>query len=401
MHRQKRIIHRAVQPLLISLIVLLTTSISHALLSSDGRSEVIIDIVYSNSKEPESPENGFIQLLDSELYLAGFDVNIIEDTGIKPRQYLIENSSTDYLITDIFFLSEGNVFTAILFRQHSPSSGIKFTSDETRNLADQILSYLTSEDEVRERAEFHLGTETSTETEDARFNYHLSRGLSYLLTTNEIDRAIREFELAAGENPSRIEPYINLANCYDRIGNYKKAREQIERGEAIDRDNNSLKHHKALIAFSEKNFDEGIRILESLSEKNATFLTNLAYGYLKTNQTKKHAETLREIVRLKYPEELSSYAERRIEYLERKERELERKSQVLSWSLSISLIGLAFIGIIALITIVIRKMSKETSRLEEYLSPGNLLAFKLQLAAVTVSGLFSILAVLVPRLLGS
>lgn len=61
--------------------------------------------------------------------------------------------------------------------------------------------------------------------------------------------------------------------------------------------------------------------------------------------------------------------------------------------------GLAIIGIIALITILVRRISKETSSLEENLSPGNLLALKIQLTALVTSGLFSILAIIIPQLL--
>ena len=262
MHWQKKTIHRAIlELLLIFLIFLLTTYISHGLTSSDSRSETLIDIVDANGRDQKRQEKAFIQLLDSQLYSKGFETEIIESTEIEARQYLNENPSTMHLITDIFFLSEDKSIRANLYTQGTPSPK-EFKSDRALNLVYQIYSYLISDDLVETRAQLRAERDNS--------NNHLDQGLLYLLTNNEIDKAIKEFKLAASENPRSIEPHINLAICYDRIGNYKKAKEHIELGKKIDKENDNLKNHEALIYFSEKNFDEGVKILENfpLLKKN-------------------------------------------------------------------------------------------------------------------------------------
>ncbi|KAL0483392.1 DnaJ [Acrasis kona] len=59
---------------------------------------------------------------------------------------------------------------------------------------------------------------------------------SQALKLNEIDRAITCFQDAVTLKPNNASNYLKLAVCYNKVGSYKKAQEQLTKAVTIDKE---------------------------------------------------------------------------------------------------------------------------------------------------------------------
>ena len=378
--------------LLATLIFLLTAYFSHLLASPQGdyRPGYLIQISYTNANDQNKEESEFVELLKNELYDSGFKVETISSPEINTRNYLDENPSVVHLITNIF--SDGDTFIkASLYTQTFTDSPRQFEADSARKLMNQISTYLISKDTVLLRA---LVTERLA-SYSSEFSRHINQGL-ILFEANEIHRAIKEFEMAASINPDSALPHLNLALCYKRIGDYEKRKAHIISGIDLDPQNNDLNNELALIYISEEKYSEAIEILETLPKDNPIYKWNLAYVYSQVGQLDQSRKLLKEIIELDANSSIELVAVERLHALERKEDILARTRQ----SLWVASIGLIVIAIIALIAIIIKRGSKGTSSLGS-LPAKDLLALRIELSVALISGLFSVLTIVLPKLLGA
>ena len=349
--------------------------------------EIQIDIHY-----PEK-EQEFLNSLIDKLHANRFDnVNYITySPDINPREYLENSNSTQHLITNFIFDDSGqaNSFSASIYSPYIQDPEVIQRSSKSY-LINEIIRYIKSNEA------FNLRDRNPRIKRDSYAQY-IHDGRKYYLE-DDFDRAIKAFQAAEKEDPSQPESYLGFSAVYREQGDLATSRSYIKKGleQTNNQNNPSLRNEEALIYKSERKYDEAIRILEKLPIKEE-YQINLALTLIESNRIEQGRKVLNQILEDDdLSEQFRPTVQRKLEELEIKETLLAKTRKVL-W---LAFTGLICITIISLITILIRKSSAELMSAQG-LSPKDLIAFRLEIAIALISGLFSVLLLILPRFLGS
>jgi len=145
---------------------------------------------------------------------------------------------------------------------------------------------------------------------------------------------------------------------------------------------------------AEGDFREAIVILEDLRDDDPIIQWNLAYSYSRSNELDKAKQHLQNIIELDADSSMKIVADGRLRELQEKEDSLITTKR----SLWISLSGLVCVGIIALIVVFMRRASRKVTTSGK-LKPEDALTLKVQIVIALVSGLFSILTLVLTQIL--
>lgn len=379
-------------PVVLSFLLVICASVSHASSPPLPANDFIeIHILDKSGIEQNEQEKEFFERLNNRLVENGFDVSM-KRSEFNPRTYLDSYyPEVEHVISDVL-LSDASVFEANIYTQgYRTPHPVK--GESSSNLLDNIEFYLLDEPVTFQRLENE--SHEDNEYPESDFASHLNKGITYF-KNNDLDAAVEEFKAAARLEPTRAEPHFNLALCHKRYGNHEARKEHVEKGLSLDRENQPLKNEKALIYMSEGKYDAAIVILKSLlPERNERYQWNLANAYFQSQQPEQAKQILDDMLDFNGSNrQIQRLAETRLRELEQKEKALTSAAQAL-W---ISFTGLILLGVVALIALVIRSsgLSKITSK---GLPAQDIVALRVQLSIAILSGLFSVLLLVLPKLL--
>lgn len=382
---------------LIIILLIVIVHVCHAMRPPRGdRSLVVIKIMPSEGTQPmpEIVSNAIGSLLDA-LKADQFKVEVVSGTQVDPRQCLEQNPTTHHVIAGLLRVEDTGI-QASVYTQTTPTPK-RFQTSKVSYLVAQVREYLESEEMVRLRIGMReIPENISALAQDKQYAAHIQRGLHYMLEKNDLNEAINAFEAASEVKPDSAIPHLNLALCYKRKGENEKSRQHVESGLKIDPQNRDLRNQEALLLMTEDRFKEAIIILEDLPEDDPIILWNLAYAYFQVKELGKAKEHLQKIVELDADQSIMIIAKARLTELNENKKKLQRTKSAL-W---IALSGLGCVGASALIIVIVRRAGKQVTGSVK-LKPGDALALKVQVSIALVSGLFSILTLVLTRMLNS
>jgi len=363
----------------------------------EAREQIVVKILSpagegASSESVKSLTNSLVSALRAEQ----FEVQVLSDGQRNPREHLEQNPSTYHIIADLL-TDESSGVQATVYTQ-GIASPRRFKAEGVPKLAGQVLEYLESEEMVRLRVEMGgLFRDLSATEPDKKFAAYIRLGINHLLVKNNLDEAIRAFEEAEKIKKDSAVPHFNLALCYRRKGDVEKSRQQVQTGLQLDPENHDLRNQKAVLLMADGNFREAIVILEDLRDDDPIVQWNLAYSYSQNGELDKAERHLGKIIELHADGSMRMIAKDQLQELQKKKDELQKELQKKENSLKITmrglwiaLVGLVCVGIIALIVVFVRRASRQVTTTGK-LKPADALTLKVQITIALVSGLFSIL----------
>ena len=202
------------------------------------------------------------------------------------------------------------------------------------------------------------------------------------------------FEEAARLRPGEPAPLYNLALTHKRLGRHDLRRRYVESGLELDPENQALRNEQALLHIMEGDLRGAAAILEDLAQDDPVVLWNLAYVYGQLHDMDRARVYFQEVAELEADRELRIVARSRIDELERK----ERRFAGLRSGLWVALAGLGGILLVAVIMLIVRRLGRQAREARE-LSANDRLAVQVQVGLALVSGLFSIVTLVLSNLL--
>lgn len=369
--------------------------------SSEGapiaRDYIKVEVHYVDSGSKDQTKLFFEpESLKKELMDIGFrkdGVNILAPPDLDPREYLKSNP-IDYLVTNFIF-DESDKNTGFGASIYSPNAERpeKCSKSSQRDLISCIVRFIYKDEAFNDRVK-------TPRARGEEFAQHLDNAKNYILK-KEFDEAIAEYNLAMLVDNSRVEPCIGLALAYRDKGDQKKRKEYVELGLTKER-TPLLLHEQALIFISEGSFSDAIKNLENLVADHPKdpdynhYRDSLAVAYIRSKERHLAVDVLNEI-----NDDNNIRPDRTRITLMRLE-ELERKEDFIAGvtrSLWVAFTGLICITIVALIALLFRRSNDDLSGSSE-LSKKDLIALRVQLAIALLGGLFSVLLLILPKILG-
>lgn len=367
------------------LALLLALGVQASMEPMDDRTEAEIGIVRPEGDAAEPVEAAVVSLRE-RLVAERFRVVLVERPVADPRGFLEEGREVVHLITALRVGGEEGEVGTTLYTRGAPTPE-RFEPAPVETLVARVRAFLIS------RRAVDLRLAAAGESDDP-YQRALREGLRLMEERESAPAAVAAFEKAAELRPDEPVPHLNLALTYKRLGQQVLRRRHVEAGLDLDPANPALRNEKALLHIMDGDLQAAAVVLEDLPQDDPVVLWNLAYVYGQMQQMDRAKTYFRKVAELEADRELSVVARGRFEELERKEERLGAVSKGL-W---VALAGLGGVLAVALIVLIARRLGRHT-RDAEGLSPGDRLAVRVQVGLAIVSGLFSIVTVVLSNLL--
>jgi tetratricopeptide (TPR) repeat protein len=316
----------------------------------DARELAVVTII-----APQGGGETLDQLIDSilgALRREGFSA-IVESGGtLTAKESLAKNPGVHHVIADFFVGAQGRVEVNIYNQGMDSPRSLK--ADSLEDLRAQVIGYLESEEMVAWRLDRVIAR--------TDFDTAMNLGLKYMVREKALDRAIAAFTRAADLKKTSSLPYVNLALCYYRQGDYAKCGEATEKGLAVDPENHDLKNQKAVLLMREGRFAEAQQILEALRSDDPVIQWNLAYVCFQKQEPEKAKEHLVRILALDPRSDIRTIAQSRLEELQEKETALRQKEDSLRiMKRTVWLVGGGVVAIflITLVLMLLRRANRQ------------------------------------------
>ena len=350
-----------------------------------------LSLVYVVGVTLVQPRGGGVATAAAEAVCAvlrteGFTVEVVDSLAVEPSAYfgLSPAPATSHLI--VGFRSQDNQAVQTTVYTKGIPSARTLQAESPDALATKIKQYLGSEIMVLQR--------TRTVPAVDEFSMHMQNGLRLMLQDKNTNAAIAEFTEASRLRPGDATPHMNIALAYARPGNLEPRKKHIEEGLRVDPENVTLKNEQAVLFLDEGQYREAIRVLRELPPDDPVVQWNLSDAYWNLGEKNNAAEELKRIIKMGADPRLTDIAETRLLQLEKD----ASKLAIMPIGLLVSLIGLSCVAMIGAIILLAHFVTRRSAILRG-LKAGDLLALRVQIAVTSISCIFGLLTVILPKII--